>query len=105
MWSVSNTVDLGTGICVTDWIRTPFMQKLLQDRIFVEMWLVEMLTISVSCRPSSQEDDAKRLVRDAIAAGIFNDMGSGSNIDLCVITKGKVDYIRPHDQANLKGVR
>lgn len=54
---------------------------------------------------SSKEDDAKRLVRDAIAAGIFNDLGSGSNIDLCVITKGKVDYIRPHDEANKKGVR
>lgn len=54
---------------------------------------------------SPQEDAAKRLVRDAIAAGIFNDLGSGSNIDLCVITKGGVDYIRPHDQANTKGVR
>lgn len=52
-----------------------------------------------------QEDDAKQLVRDAIAAGIFNDLGSGSNIDLCVITKSKVDYIRPHDEANKKGVR
>lgn len=54
---------------------------------------------------SSKEEDAKRLVRDAIAAGIFNDLGSGSNIDLCVITKGKLDYIRPHDEANKKGVR
>lgn len=44
-------------------------------------------------------------MRDAIAAGIFNDLGSGSNIDLCVITKGKVEYIRPHDEANKKGVR
>lgn len=53
----------------------------------------------------SKEEEAKRLVRDAIAAGIFNDLGSGSNIDLCVITKGNVDYIRPHDEANKKGVR
>ncbi|KAJ3605852.1 hypothetical protein NHX12_027895 [Muraenolepis orangiensis] len=50
-------------------------------------------------------DEAKKLVRDAIAGGIFNDLGSGSNIDLCVITKGNVDYIRPHDEANKKGVR
>uniref|UniRef100_A0A8C8G6G4 Proteasome 20S subunit beta 7 n=1 Tax=Oncorhynchus tshawytscha TaxID=74940 RepID=A0A8C8G6G4_ONCTS len=49
------------------------------------------------------EEDAKRLVRDAIAAGIFNDLGSGSNIDLCVITNGRVDYLRPHDMANKKG--
>lgn len=53
----------------------------------------------------SKEGEAKKLVRDAIAAGIFNDLGSGSNIDLCVITKGNVDYIRPHDEANKKGVR
>ena len=46
-----------------------------------------------------------KLVRDAIAAGIFNDLGSGSNIDLCVITKDKVDYLRPYDEANKKGVR
>lgn len=27
------------------------------------------------------------LVADAICAGIFNDLGSGSNVDLCIITK------------------
>ena len=32
-----------------------------------------------------KEEDAKQLVRDAIASGIFNDMGSGSNVDLVVI--------------------
>ena len=45
------------------------------------------------------------MVRDAIAAGIFNDLGSGSNVDLCVITKDGVDYLRPFDEANEKGVR
>ncbi|EDV28073.1 uncharacterized protein TRIADDRAFT_21588 [Trichoplax adhaerens] len=50
-------------------------------------------------------DEAKQLVRDAIAAGIFNDLGSGSNVDLCVITKDGTDYIRPFDEANIKGVR
>ena len=28
------------------------------------------------------------------AVGIYNDLGSGSNVDLCIITKGKVDYKR-----------
>ena len=32
-----------------------------------------------------EEEDAKQLVREAIRAGIFNDMGSGSNVDLVVI--------------------
>ena len=66
------------------------------------------------------------LVRDAIAAGIFNDLvglikmicmecivlnyllslqGSGSNVDLCVITADKTEYIRPFDEAAKKGPR
>lgn len=56
-------------------------------------------------KPDMTEDEAKELVADAIRAGIFNDLGSGSNVDLCVITKDKVDYIRPYHVANEKGVR
>lgn len=67
--------------------------------------LAAMAVFEDRFKPDLEEEDAKRLVRDAIAAGIFNDLGSGSNIDLCVMTKGKVDYIRPHDEANKKGVR
>ncbi|CAM9706567.1 unnamed protein product, partial [Ascophyllum nodosum] len=32
------------------------------------------------------EEDAKELVASAISTGITNDLGSGSNVDLCVIT-------------------
>ncbi|KAI8517769.1 PREDICTED: proteasome subunit beta type-7-like isoform X2 [Branchiostoma belcheri] len=67
--------------------------------------LAAMATFEDRFKPNMELEEAKQLVRDAIAAGIFNDLGSGSNVDLCVITKGKVDYIRPHDIANLKGVR
>uniref|UniRef100_A0A8D3A5Z8 Proteasome subunit beta n=1 Tax=Scophthalmus maximus TaxID=52904 RepID=A0A8D3A5Z8_SCOMX len=66
--------------------------------------LAAMAVFEDRYKPDMEEEAAKRLVRDAIAAGIFNDLGSGSNIDLCVISKGKVDYIRPHDEANKKGV-
>ncbi|XP_015259381.1 PREDICTED: proteasome subunit beta type-7 isoform X2 [Cyprinodon variegatus] len=66
--------------------------------------LAAMAVFEDRYKPDMEEEDAKRLVRDAIAAGIFNDLGSGSNIDLTVITKGNVDYIRPHDEANKKGV-
>lgn len=44
-------------------------------------------------------------MRDAIAAGIYNDLGSGSNIDICVISKNKLDFLRPYDVANRKGDR
>ncbi|KAI5612953.1 proteasome subunit beta type-7 [Silurus asotus] len=67
--------------------------------------LAAMAVFEDRYRLDMEEEEAKLLVRDAIAAGIFNDLGSGSNIDLCVITKGKVDYLRPHDEANKKGIR
>ena len=46
------------------------------------------------------EEDAKILVRDAILAGIFNDLGSGSNVDLCVITKNRTDRLRNYLSPN-----
>ena len=35
-------------------------------------------------------EDAKKLVARAIRSGIYNDLGSGSNVDLCIIYKDKV---------------
>lgn len=51
------------------------------------------------------EEEGKKLVRDAIVAGVFNDLGSGSNVDLCVIKKDKVDYLRTYENPNKRGVR
>lgn len=42
---------------------------------------------------------------DAIRAGVFNDLASGSNVDLCVIRKTGVEYLRPYDTASVKGKR
>jgi len=50
----------------------------------------------------TQRDEAMQLVSDAVCAGVFNDLGSGSNVDLCVIGRDKVDYIRPAKRANIK---
>ena len=53
-----------------------------------------------------KKGDAMKLVRDAVAAGIFNDLGSGSNVDLCIInSKSEVEYLRTYDEANKKGQR
>ena len=35
------------------------------------------------------KDEAIQLVSDAIESGIWNDLGSGSNVDLCVMETGK----------------
>jgi len=68
--------------------------------------LAAMATFEARYVPNMKKQEAMQLVRDAIAAGIFNDLGSGSNVDVCVIDKDqKVEYIRPFDVANLKGVR
>jgi len=57
-------------------------------------------------RPGMEEEEAKKLVRDAIAAGIFNDMGSGSNVDLAVIkANDSIEYLRGYETANVKGER
>lgn len=67
--------------------------------------LAAMAVFEDGYKVNMELEDAKKLVRDAIAAGIFNDLGSGSNVDLCVITKDKVDYLRTYDEANKKGQR
>lgn len=41
----------------------------------------EFLSISL------QREEGINLVSEAICSGIFNDLGSGSNVDVCVITK------------------
>lgn len=50
-------------------------------------------------------EEAKQLVRDAITAGIFCDLGSGSNVDLCVITDARVEFLRGYDRPAMKGKR
>lgn len=35
-----------------------------------------------------------RLVTAAISAGIFNDLGSGSNVDVCVVTSTGTEMLR-----------
>lgn len=62
--------------------------------------LAAMSVFESRYKDNMELDEAKKLVRDAIAAGVFNDLGSGSNIDLCVLTKDKVDFLRPYEVAN-----
>ncbi|XP_023270467.1 proteasome subunit beta type-7-like [Seriola lalandi dorsalis] len=50
-------------------------------------------------KPDLELEEAKELVRVAIHAGIMNDLGSGNNIDICVITRQGVDYIRPYQES------
>ena len=64
--------------------------------VFEELW-----------REAMEEADAIEMVKNAIFAGIFNDLGSGSNCDITVIRKGgetKVmrGYAKPNETAPLR---
>merc|ERR1711962_1391134 len=50
--------------------------------------LAAMAVLETGWKPGMDEEGAKKLVRDAITAGIINDMGSGSNVDIAVIKPG-----------------
>ena len=53
-------------------------------------------------KPNMSRDKAVELASEAIKSGIFNDLGSGSNVDVAVITKDKTtllrNYIRPNQR-------
>jgi 20S proteasome subunit beta 2 len=51
-------------------------------------------------RPGLSEAEAKELVADAVQAGITNDLGSGSNVNLCVITAKGSDYLENYRVTN-----
>jgi 20S proteasome subunit beta 2 len=67
--------------------------------------LAAMSVLEDGWKPGMNEEQAKKLLRDAIASGILSDGYSGSQVDLVVITKDKTDYLREYDVVCDKGVR
>ena len=47
-------------------------------------------------------EEAIKVVVAAIEGGIYHDLGSGSNVDVCLITKGKVEFLRNYKSDNKK---
>jgi 20S proteasome subunit beta 2 len=69
--------------------------------------LAAMSVFESSWRENMPEQEAVTLVQRAIGAGIFNDLGSGSNVDVCIIRlDGTVDYrrndVKPNEIAPLR---
>ncbi|KAH0542947.1 proteasome core particle subunit beta 2 [Glutinoglossum americanum] len=64
--------------------------------------LAAMSVFETQWKSNIDREGAIKLAADAIQAGIFNDLGSGSNVDVCVITKEKTtlmrNYIRPNER-------
>jgi len=62
--------------------------------------LAAMAVFETRYAEDMEEDKAIELVRDAIRAGIFNDLGSGSNVDITVIRKdSNVSRFRTYENA------
>lgn len=64
--------------------------------------LAAMAVFEHGWKPNMERADALALVTTAISAGIFNDLGSGSNVDACVITADKTEmlrnFVRPNER-------
>lgn len=67
--------------------------------------LAAMAFLEAGWKPDLELNEAKELMRTAICGGIFNDLMSGSHVDLCIITREKAEMIRPFEVANVKGTR
>jgi 20S proteasome subunit beta 2 len=62
--------------------------------------LAAMSVFETQWKPNLSRDNAVKLCSDAILAGIFNDLGSGSNVDVAVITEEKTTLLRNYIQPN-----
>ncbi|CAL9104275.1 unnamed protein product [Musa textilis] len=62
--------------------------------------LAAMAIFESKFREGLTRDEGIKLVSEAICSGIFNDLGSGSNVDVCVITRGQTEYLRNHQLPN-----
>eukprot|EP00622_Pseudochattonella_farcimen_P007216 FR743149.1.p1 GENE.FR743149.1~~FR743149.1.p1 ORF type:complete len:185 (+),score=29.21 FR743149.1:34-555(+) len=66
--------------------------------------LAAMSIFETGWKGDMEEADAIELVKNAIHAGIFNDLGSGSNVDITVIRKpeagGDTTIMRGYDTPN-----
>lgn len=67
--------------------------------------LAAMAIFESRFRDDMELEDAKELVKDAVFAGIFNDLGSGSSCDLCVITKDNTEVLRGYAKPNTRAFK
>jgi 20S proteasome subunit beta 2 len=64
--------------------------------------LAAMSVFETQWKRDMNREDAVKLCSDAIQAGIWNDLGSGSNVDVAVITAEKTTLMRNHITPNTR---
>lgn len=62
--------------------------------------LAAMAVLESEYKEDMTVEQGKALVAKAIRAGIFNDLGSGGNVDVCVITKDGGNVLRNYEKPN-----
>ena len=67
--------------------------------------LAAMAVFETRWKPDMTRDEGVELVADAIKSGIFNDLGSGSNVDVAVITQEGTEVFRGYEKPNERGQR
>ncbi|KAF9294134.1 Proteasome subunit beta type-7 [Linnemannia elongata] len=67
--------------------------------------LAAMSVFESRYKPDLSREEGISLVQEAIEAGIFNDLGSGSNVDVVVINSEKVEVLRNYAKPNERGVK
>ena len=67
--------------------------------------LAAMAMFETGWKQGMTRDEAVKLASEAIQAGIFNDLGSGSNVDVCVITAEKAQLLRNYIKPNEREVK
>ncbi|XP_066316970.1 proteasome subunit beta type-7-A-like [Miscanthus floridulus] len=96
---VSAALVLGGIDCTGPHLHTVYPHGSTDTLPFVTMGsgpLAAMSVFEAKYKEGLTREQAIQLVSEAICPGIFNDLGSGSNVDVCVITKGKTEYLRNH---------
>jgi 20S proteasome subunit beta 2 len=56
--------------------------------------LAAMAIMESQYKEDLTREEAIKIVVAAIEGGIYHDLGSGSNVDVCLIKKGEVEYMR-----------
>jgi len=64
--------------------------------------LAAMAILETGFKEGMTKEEAIHLVVAAIEAGVYHDLGSGSNVDVCIITRGKHEMLRNYKHDNKK---
>lgn len=94
---------LGGTDCTGAHLYTVYPHGSVDKLPFVSMGsgsLAAMSVLESGWRPGMARDEMIRLVADAVKAGIFNDLGSGSSVDITVITASEVAVLRNFECPN-----